>query len=244
MFTLVSAFLSKTSEDSSFLVKGRSCPRWSGRWCWDTRHLGVSLLMERYSLTRGRLLPRKRAGGTGEGAFHGVLYRFHGNPPNVLSNYHLVLPHAPPSPPSRRSNCRPPSLSFTLVPTKQPKKDSKEGTKRLVTSCSVSNNLWDLCAHAGHLHALRLLEGRHGTFNSLFKGMKHSAEKRDSRWQFSSVVHFSLQLFHRLISLWEADVPIQNYRYTIVEHQQFHFNPLPSIPYPILETKFLSADQT
>lgn len=146
MFTLVSAFLSKTSEDSSFLVKGRSSPRWSGRWCWDTRHLGVSLLMERYSLTRGRLLPRKRAGGTGEGAFHGVLYRFHGNPPNVLSNYHLVLPHAPPSPPSRRSNCRPPSLSFTLVPTKQPKKDSKEGTKRLVTSCSVSNNLWDLHA--------------------------------------------------------------------------------------------------
>lgn len=61
MFTLVSAFLSKTSEDSSFLVKGRSSPRWSGRWCWDTRHLGVSLLMERYSLTRGRLLPPKKA---------------------------------------------------------------------------------------------------------------------------------------------------------------------------------------
>lgn len=31
----------------------RSIP-WSGRWCWDTCHLGVSLLMERYSFAGGK----------------------------------------------------------------------------------------------------------------------------------------------------------------------------------------------
>lgn len=58
----------------------------------------------------------------------------------------LSSPHAPPSPPSCRSNCRPPSLSFTLVSTKQPKKDpAKEDPYKAVGHFPfVSNNLWDL----------------------------------------------------------------------------------------------------
>lgn len=65
------------------------------------------------------------------------LVSFPWQPSQCLIKLSPCPPHAPPPPPSCRSNCRPPSLSFTLAPTKQPKKDSaKEGTKRLVTSCS------------------------------------------------------------------------------------------------------------
>lgn len=186
--------------------------------------------MERYSLTRGRSFFEESE--LEEQAFHGVLYRLHGNPPNVLSNYHLVLPHAPPSPPSCRSNCRPPSLSFIPSSTRR---NNRTRTRRKRVQSGWSLPVLFLTTYgtsmrpcASHLHALGLLEGRHGTFNSLFKGMKNSGEEKEraaALWQFPSSLYFPLQLFHRLIYIsLVGDVPIRNYRYTIVEHprQKFH----------------------
>lgn len=126
----------------------RSIP-WSGRWCWDTCHLGVSLLMERYSFAGGKSSSkeaRNRRRSVPRGGLGFVSFPW--QPCQCLIKLSPCPPpsHAPPSPPSCRSNCRPPSLSFTLVSTKQPRKDpAKEDSYKAVGHfLFVSNNLWDL----------------------------------------------------------------------------------------------------
>lgn len=109
-------------------------------------------------------------------------------PPDVLSNYHLVLPHAP----LCRHSCRPSPLHTMLILRlpKRPKKDStKRDTKRwsllqafLTTRGTVCGSLSLFVLHARvstYTHrCVPRAEGRRGTFNSLFRRMKNSGSPR------------------------------------------------------------------
>lgn len=203
----------------------------SGRWCWDTWHLGVSRLMERCSFRSSRFFQGwKEARGTGEGVFQSgawVLYRLHGNSPNVLSNYHLVFPHAPPSPPPCRSNCRsPPSHSPSFGETTE-EGLVERGYKAMVTSC------WFLTTYGTVVYALvtfthYILEGRHGTFNSLFKGMKNSREVERAAGRRNFLCRLRFPLFPTFVSSSYLSREICQYTIILKLFQNYNISPFAS----------------
>ena len=107
-----------------------------GEWSMVLGHLALRCLTADGAMLLQERAEWKRVGGTGRrivpsrrGAW--VLYRLHGNSLDVLSNYHLVLPHAPPSPPPCRSDCRsPPSHSPSFRRNSRRSTRRKEDTKR------------------------------------------------------------------------------------------------------------------
>lgn len=144
----------------------------------------------------------------------------------TLSSPMLLRLHLLVAPTVARHSSRSPSSTRRNNRTRTRRKRVQSGWSLPVLFLTTYGTSMRPCA--GHLHALGLLEGRHGTFNSLFKGMKNSGEEKEraaALWQFPSSLYFPLQLFHRLIYIsLVGDVPIRNYRYTIVEHprQKFH----------------------
>lgn len=116
-----------------------------------------------------------------------VLYRLHSNPPDVLSNYHLVLPHVPPY---HHSEAFRPHDAHPTAPEMAEEGFNKRGYKAMVTPVSFSNNLrdhlWSL-DHPCYTHTSSYthtvasrVEGCYGTFNSLFREMKNSEAVRAS----------------------------------------------------------------
>lgn len=132
-----------------FIVKGASLRRSWMEWTMVLGHSPLRCLAADGAILldeRKELLRRKRAGGTG------VPRGFVSSPWQPSQCLIKLSPCPPPCSSVSTFLSLQLSPAIPLVhplvhPTKQPNKDSaKEGTKRLVTSCSLSNNLWDLHA--------------------------------------------------------------------------------------------------
>jgi len=105
-------------------------------------------------------------------------------PPDVLSNYHLVLPHATPS--RRHSEALPRPTMLVLRPPKRANERTKgeAGYKAMVTSADFSQQLANPAHESSqctHLRPPTRREGRQETFNSLFSEMKNSGAPRERR---------------------------------------------------------------
>lgn len=118
----------------------RSIP-WSGRWCWDTCHLGVSLLMERYSFAGGKSSSkeaRNRRRSVPRGGLGFVSFPWQPSqcliklspcpPPPMLLLLHLLVAPTVARHPSRSPSFRRNNRGRT--------RRKRTRTKRLVTSCS------------------------------------------------------------------------------------------------------------